>query len=100
MIYTKKFNEWFDKFDTGMTTDEQLENIKRDMSSAWDYQQEEIDRLRTQIEKMKDCANCKHGERGYEGYECTHKRIDKTKYNEFCNRYIDTKSGDWWEMEE
>jgi hypothetical protein len=79
MIYTKKFNDWFDTLDTGDMFIGKIEEVKRDMSFAWDYQQEEIEELKNelkrrdemaekdldklieladQIEKMKCCGNC------------------------------------------
>lgn len=58
MIYTKEFNKFFESFDTGNLSSDELEMIKIDMYSGWEGRQFEIDELiekyETRIRKLKD----------------------------------------------
>lgn len=49
MVYTKEFNKFFDSFDTGDRSQEEIELIKTDMFSSWEIQQEKIDKLHSDI---------------------------------------------------
>ena len=52
MIYTKEFNNFFESFDTGNKTPEELELIKTDMFSGWEARQSEIDELKSRISEL------------------------------------------------
>lgn len=52
MIYTKEFNKFFESFDTGNISPEELEKIKIDMYSGWEARQSEIDELKARISEL------------------------------------------------
>ena len=52
MIYTKEFNEFFESFDCGQESPEELEKIKIDMFSGWIERQSEIDELKSRISEL------------------------------------------------